>query len=525
MNSASGWWFGGGSAGRGARLVSVRVDGLRSLVIAVEHRGGGGPSPCLRPQRTHLLPEIDMRSKTWLPTGTRRPALLGVLTIALAIPGCDTGGRSISPATDAQQGVTADRALVKRLARDYGSEVPLAYYQLSLDFSKSTAGFTPPVQARAYAYMGIALYEALVGGMPDQQSIASQLHGIGALPIARGGPYHWPLVASAALAEVMRGLWGGATNRAAQNVAALDALEAHFVSQYDDAPPGIAKRSIELGHAVGAAVFATSRDDGGDEGYAKNFPATYTPPTGPGLWVPLPGQVAMQPFWGTAVRTFALASASQCNPSGPPAYSEAAGSEFYTQALEVHDLVVNATPEQIAIAKFWADGPGTISGPGHSLSITDQILMQEHADLAVAAQAYARVGIADADAVTALWHVKYAHNLIRPVTYIRQVIDPAFTPRLPTPPFPEYVSAHSGQSAAAMVSLEYLFGPSVAFVDHSHDADGLPARSFDRLSAAAEEAGISRLYAGIHFRSGNVDGQWLGRCVAAKVNALHWRAD
>jgi hypothetical protein len=96
---------------------------------------------------------------------------------------------------------------------------------------------------------------------------------------------------------------------------------------------------------------------------------------------------------------------------------------------------------------------------------------------------------------------------------------------LPTPPFPEYVSAHSGQSAAAMVSLGYLFGPSVAFVDHSHDADGLPARSFTRLSAAAEEAGISRLYAGIHFRSGNLDGQSLGRCVAATVNGLRWRAE
>jgi hypothetical protein len=431
----------------------------------------------------------------------------------------------VSSATDAQRGATATRALGGRLVRDYGSEVPLAYYQLSLDFSRSTAGFTPPVQARAYAYMGIALYESLVGGMPEQQSIASQLNDIGPLPTAHGGPYHWPLVANAALAEVMRGLWGGSTNRAAENVAALDALEAEFVSRYDDIPPGIARRSIELGHAVGGAVFATSRDDGGDEGYAKNFPATYTPPTGPGLWVPLPGQVAMQPFWGATVRTFALASASQCNPNGPPAYSEAAGSEFYAQALEVHDLAVDATPEQVAIARFWADGPGTISGPGHSLAITDQILIQEHADLAVAAQAYARVGIADADAVTALWQVKYAHNLIRPITYIRQVIDPAFTSMLPTPPFPEYVSAHSGQSAAAMSSLEYLFGPSVAFVDHSHDADGLPPRPFERLSAAAEEAGISRLYAGIHFRSGNLDGQSLGRCVAARVNALHWRAD
>jgi len=351
------------------------------------------------------------------------------------------------------------------------------------------------------------------------------LNGIGPLPTARGVAYHWPLVASAALAEVMRGLWGRRTNRAAENVAALDSLEAGLVSQYDGVPPGIARRSIRFGHSVGAAVFATSRDDGGDEGYLQNFPTTYTPPAGPGLWVPLPGQLAMQPFWGTTVQTFALVSAAECNPGGPPTYAEAAASEFYNQALEVHDLVTNATPDRVAIAKFWADGPGTISGPGHSLAITNQILIQERANLALASQAYVRVGLADADAVTALWRVKYVHDLIRPVTYIRRFIDPTFNTILPTPPFPEYVSAHSAQSAAAMTSLEYLFGRNVAFIDHSHDVDGMSPRSFDRLYAAAEEAGISRLYAGIHYRAGNLDGQSLGRCVAAKVNALRWGAD
>ena len=463
-----------------------------------------------------------MSSKTWSLTGPRASTLLGVITFIVFFTGCEDPGRSVSPRARQQQDRTGTGSFVGRLAEDFGADVPLAYYQLSLDFSKRTAGFTPPVQSRAYAYMGLALYEALISGMPDQRSIASQLNGIGALPTARGMAYHWPLVANTALAEVMRGLWGGRTDRAAENVAALDALEERLVAQYAGIPRGVAQRSIAFGRSVGAAVFATSRDDGGDEGYLRNFPTTYTPPTGPGLWVPLPGQAAMQPYWGTTVQTFALSSAAECNPGGPPAYSESAGSEFYNQALEVHDLVANATPDQVAIARFWADGPGTISGPGHSLSITNQILIQERANLAIAAQAYARVGLADADAVTALWRVKYIHNLIRPVTYIRQFIDPTFNTTLPTPPFPEYVSAHSAQSAAAMTSLEYLFGRDVAFVDHSHDIDGMSPRSFDRLYAAAEEAGISRLYAGIHYRAGNLDGQSLGRCVAAKVKALRW---
>src|SRR6185437_11574636 len=182
-------------------------------------------------------------------------------------------------------------------------------------------GFTPPVQARAYGYMGLALYEALIGGMPDHRSIASQLNGIGSLPEANGIPYNWPLVANAALAEVMRGLWGDKTNRSGDNVADLDALEAQLASQYSaGVPPGIAILSTAFGRSVGAAVFATSRDDGGDESYLTKFPTTYTPPTGPGLWVPTaPGQVAMQPFWGTTVATLALTNSAQCDPGPPPA--------------------------------------------------------------------------------------------------------------------------------------------------------------------------------------------------------------
>lgn len=322
----------------------------------------------------------------------------------------------------------------------------------------------------------------------------------------------------------MRGLWGGQTSRASDNIADLDALEARFTAQYaTDVPPGLAKQSVEFGRAMGAAVFATSRDDGGDEGYLTNFPTTYTPPQGPGLWEPTaPGQLALQPYWGTTVQTFALSSAAECDPGGPPAFSEQPGSEFYGEANEIYQIVNGLTPEQRTIARFWADGPGTISGPGHSLAIVNQILVQENADLEVAADAYARVGIATADAITALWRVKYDYDLIRPVTYIHRVIDPSWTPLLPTPPFPEYASAHSTQSAAATTTLEYLFGEEVPFVDHTHDADGFAPRSFDRIYAAAEEAGVSRMYAGIHYRSGNLEGLAMGRCVAGKVNGLSW---
>jgi len=408
----------------------------------------------------------------------------------------------------------------------YGPEIPLAYYELSLVFSKRTAGFTPPVQARAYGYMGLALYEAVVRGMPSHQSVAGQLNGVGELPAQEGIPYYWPLAASAALAEVMRGLWGGTTNRAADNTADINRLEAAIVAQHAaDIPPGLAALSIEFGRGIGAAVFATSIDDGGHEGYKTNFPA-YTPPQGPGLWIATAaGQLALQPYWGTTVQTFALTSAAQCDPGGPPSYSVDPTSDFYREAQTVYQAVSNLTPSQLTIAQFWADGPGTISGPGHSLAIASQILVQQSANLEVAAETYARVGLSVADAVTAVWWAKYHYNVLRPVTYIKNVLDAAWTSVLPAPPFPEYVSAHSSQSAAAATALEYVFGQNVAFVDHAHDADGFAPRSFARIYAAAEEAGISRIYAGIHFPSGNLDGQSQGRCVAARIHDLNWRTE
>ena len=231
----------------------------------------------------------------------------------------------------------------------------------------------------------------------------------------------------------------------------------------------------------------------------------------------------MQPFWATTVATLALSNATQCDPGPPPAYSEQPGSAFYDEANADYQVSQSLTTEQRTIAQYWADGPGTISGPGHSLAIVSEIVMQQHANLAMATEAYARAGIADADALTALWWVKYHFNLLRPVTYIDHVIDPTWKPLLPTPPFPEYVSAHSAQSAAVIVTLESLFGNNVPFVDHAHDADGFTPRSFARIFDAAVEAGISRLYAGIHFQSGNLNGRSLGQCVAARVNSLDWR--
>jgi membrane-associated phospholipid phosphatase len=115
-----------------------------------------------------------------------------------------------------------------------------------------------------------------------------------------------------------------------------------------------------------------------------------------------------------------------------------------------------------------------------------------------------RLGIALADAFIACWHAKFEFDLLRPVTYIRKHIDPKWEPLLITPPFPEYPSGHSTQSGAAAEVLTKSSAKDFAFDDSTHERDGMAMRSYPSFWAAAEEAGISRLYGGIHFRAASI---------------------
>jgi membrane-associated phospholipid phosphatase len=283
--------------------------------------------------------------------------------------------------------------------------------------------------------------------------------------------------------------------------------------------------SEQWGAAVAELVFDWSKNDGGHEGYLRNSPVEYIPPVGPGLWQRTPPAFlpTLQPFWG-ANRTFAIADGSACPAGDPTPYSEDPSSAFWAEAFEVYDTVSNLTDEQRAIALFWADDPGvTATPPGHSVSIATQALRAMDAGLDTAAETYAKVGMAVADAFIACWYAKYGYNLLRPVTYVQAFIDATWLPLLVTPPFPEYTSGHSVQSAAAAQVLTDLFGRRYAFVDRTHEDRGLPARSFDSFYQAAGEAAISRLYGGIHYRPAIARGLEQGRCVGQAVSSLEFR--
>jgi hypothetical protein len=184
-----------------------------------------------------------------------------------------------------------------------------------------------------------------------------------------------------------------------------------------------------------------------------------------------------------------LPSGLACGPVQPLAYSDVIGSRFYAEANECYQATGNLTAEQEAIARFWSDDPGqTATPPGHSISILSQVTRMLDLSLARATEAYAKVGVAVADAFIACWNTKYRDNLLRPVTYIRNLIDPAWTPLLVTPPFPDYTSGHSVQSGAAAQVLTDLFGD-VAFVDRTHERRGLPARSLSVLPRGGRGSG------------------------------------
>jgi len=414
-----------------------------------------------------------------------------------------------------------------RPVSDFSAEVATSWFNLTLKLVKESPGFSPPVASRAFGYAGVTLYEAVVPGIPTHQSLVGQLNSLSFLPACEPDKlYHWPTVANSAMAGIARRLFANASE---PNKAAMTDLETQLANNFKATlDSAVFARSVARGKVVADAIFAWSALDGGHEGYFRNFPQDYNPPVGPGLWEPTPPAFsrALQPYWGNN-RPFVLASGSACMPGAPPAYSEQPGSAFYNEALEVYNTLKNLTPEQRDIAFFWSDDPGvSATPPGHSISILTQVIQQEGYKLDIAAEAYAKIGMAVADAFIACWRTKYVYNLLRPITFIQKVIDSTWTASnypLVTPPFPEYTSGHSVQSSASMQVLTDLFGNNFAFTDHTHDARGLAPRSFSSFFQAAGEAGISRLYGGIHFRSAIIVGVEQGKCIGEKISALTFR--
>ncbi len=400
-------------------------------------------------------------------------------------------------------------------ADQYSAIIAMEWMSLALQIAPTTPGLSPLPAGRVFAYLGVTLYEALIGGMPGRVSLVGRLNDLAPVPGQANRAYHWPSVAHGALATSMRELFRMTTE---ENLAAIDSLERTLSAQLDRGrPPGIGARSEARGRQVAEHIMAWARADGGHDGHATNFPPGYTPPVGEGLWVPTPPALlsSYQPYWGTN-RPSAISAVEDYDPGPPPEFSTAPGSAFYASELEVYETVNSLTDEQLAIALHWANPLG------HHQSLVMQAVAATNADLETAAVAFARGGIAVNDSIIACFHTKYRYSMIRPVTYIQAYIDPEWpNPPVATPPHPDYTAAHSVVTRALARAMFDQFGD-ITFTDHTWDAVGLPPRTYDSWFELSEENGLSRLYGGIHTRPaievGWDQGDAIGQAVSAVID-------
>ncbi len=392
------------------------------------------------------------------------------------------------------------------------SDVLQKWMSLQIRLIKNTTGVPNQAFSRPYGYSGIAALESIASGIPGSAVWKNKWNGLTGLPaVDHSVHYYYPANVNAAMAAINRSFFPNAN---AADKAAIDSLELALNESFLSTQP-LAKitKSNDFGKAVAAAVFAWSETDG-----SKNANAPYTVPTGPGLWKPTPPAFGAPatPYWGNN-RTMVIGSISNTMPPAPPVYSTDPSSPFFLMVKKVYDASLTLTDDQKAMAMFWRDVPG-ISSPGHWLSVLLIATDKTDAKLDKAALAYALSGAAVYDGLIACWKGKFQYNLLRPVTYIRETMGHAeWNSFIGTPAHPEYPSAHSSLSGAAAAVLEKLYGNIGTITDDSYVYLGFAARSYSSFNAIAEEAGISRLYAGIHYQQSIDEGLSLGKKVANNI--------
>jgi membrane-associated phospholipid phosphatase len=272
--------------------------------------------------------------------------------------------------------------------------------------------------------------------------------------------------------------------------------EDEFTSQADEAErvlmvTGVATRTdVEAGRAIGEAVGARAVERAESDGSDALWRGTI--PTFPGAWVPAPPSRNVQPtepLAGTWKPWF-MSSGAQFRPGPPPVFESP---QWQADADEVVAVNEALTDDQVRTARFWADGAGTDTPPGHWMRIAMELAIREKLSKPEVARVLAYLGAAQADAFIACWDAKYTYWSGRPTGLIK-----GFASTIITPNFPSYVSGHATVSGASSVVLAHFF---------PDDADG--------LRGDAETAALSRLYGGIHWRVDNEVGLELGRKIGA----------
>ncbi|HET9848874.1 MAG TPA: vanadium-dependent haloperoxidase [Candidatus Dormibacteraeota bacterium] len=365
---------------------------------------------------------------------------------------------------------------------------------------------TPGVQpatihpTRSYAMLQAAIYDAIVAITRGANPTLASVHAPrDARPDA---------AAAEAAAATLKGLYIG-------QAAALDQL---LSSQLASIPDGKSKRQgISVGDAVAAKVLLLRANDG-----SAVAPPPFVAGTQPGNYRPTPPNFAPPVFtnWGS-ITPFVLKSDSQFRPARPPALTSPAYAEAINEVKSLgQDTSATRTPEQTVIAKFWAPPIWNTWNV-----IAENAAIAHHTNLERTAHLFAVLDLSLADSSIAMYDAKYFYQLWRPITAIRLadtagnpavVGDLTWAPLAVTAADPSYPGAHSTISAAAATVLAAFFGDRDQF---SVNTGALPGvmRSFNSYSAAATDAGLSRIFAGQHTRLDHVAGLELGHDVAQVV--------
>lgn len=414
------------------------------------------------------------------------------------------------------------------------SALPLIDWMELLYYHVANEKINPPQASRIYGYTGVAMYEAVLPGIPDRKTMAGQLNGLDELPRPDANlEYDWMSVLHETVFQTINYLLERQLTGEVRTInntlnAELDKRRAAGVSEE------VIERSRAYGKELAFAIEEWAKQDNFDKTRLKTASSTkaISREGRPELWEPTDfGQVPMEPYWPT-LRPFVLTEAKECgvdyphglNPSeGPiettlPPFSTDPESDFYQVTKKVYDKDQNLSEEERIIALFWADDPGeTSTPPGHWIYIMNNMIKSQNMTMAEGTNMFGLTCPAIADAFITVWYTKYQVYLVRPKTYIREFMgDPDWEPYVETPPFPEYASGHSGVSGAAATMLTSLLGDQ-PFIDSTHVIIGLEPRSFDNFWAAAEEAAESRHYGGIHYRAAIEDALAQGACVAEKA--------
>ncbi len=387
--------------------------------------------------------------------------------------------------------------------------------------------FSPPVASRIYAYPNVAAYEILALKGDGYNSLQGQVTDLPPIPEPENREnVNFDLAALIAHIDMNKRL-----------IFSEDRIEAYRDSLYGiweemNAPEFEASKAFGLKVADHIAAWM----DKDNYKQTRTMPKFTVDSDEPSRWQPTPPAYmdGIEPHW-SKIRPFVIDSAAQFKPAPPPPFSMEEDSDFYKEVKEVYDISNEITSkgdesEEIEIAQFWDCNPYVSVTRGHLMFATKKITPGAHwigitkiasrktdADLAKTIYAYTKTSIAIADAFISCWDEKYRSNLIRPETLINEHIDDSWEPVLQTPPFPEYTSGHSVVSGAAATALTSIFGDNFAFDDDTEIPYGLPVRSFKSFAAAADEAAISRMYGGIHYRAaveiGVNQGRSLGKFV------------